>query len=62
MKIIEKVIIILFIGSLILSIIALYNKLISHNSDNATFYTIISIMTLSLSFILAYMEGSDKDE
>ncbi len=62
MKISERVIIISFIASLILSIIALYNKLIRHDSDNATFYAIISIMALSLSFILAYTEGSDKDE
>lgn len=61
MKIREGIIILLFIGSLILSTIALYNKLISHDSDKATFYAIISLMSLSLSFILAYMEG-DKDE
>lgn len=60
MKILEGVIILLFIGSLILSTIALYNKLISHDSDKATFYAIISLMSLSLSFILAYI--GDKDE
>lgn len=44
-----------------MSIIALYNKFISHDEDKATFYAIISIMTLSLSLILAYMDGG-KDE
>jgi TM2 domain-containing membrane protein YozV len=62
MKIINGVIILLFIGSLILAIIALYNKLISHDSDNTKFYAIISILSLSLSFVLASVEGSDKDE
>lgn len=61
MKISEGVIILSFIGSLIMSIIALYNKFISHDEDKATFYAIISIMTLSLSLILAYMDGG-KDE
>lgn len=62
MKISEGVIILSFIGSFIMSIVALYNKLISHDGDKATFYAIISIMALSLSLILAYMEDSDKDE
>lgn len=61
MKILEGAIVLLFIGALIMSIIALYNKFISHDEDKATFYAIISIMTLSLSLILAYMDGG-KDE
>ena len=61
MKILEGAIVLLFIGALIMSIVALYNKFISHDGDKATFYAIISIMTLSLSLILAYMDG-DKDE
>ena len=59
MKIIDKGIILLFIGALIMSIMALYNELINHDSDKSAFYLITSIMTFWISYILAHKEDSN---
>lgn len=58
MKIIDKGIILLFIGALIMSIMALYNELINHDSGKSAFYLITSIMTFWISYILAHKEDS----
>ena len=56
MKIIEKSILPLFIGGMILSIMALYNELVSHDSDKAEFYLISSVATFWIAYIFAHKE------
>lgn len=56
MKIIEKSIIPLCIVGIILAITALYNELVSHNSDKANFCLIMSVVTYWIAHILAHKD------